>query len=144
MNNNFESFKDIIRFFDDVSALVDDIFTEEISTFSSETFFEPTTDLFEVIDKIFLIMEVPGVKKQDLSIAVGPTMVIVQGVKHRNELSKQGATFYNLEIPYGKFRKRIFLPARIKAKSVQVSFKDGLLTMQFIKDTKSIRIVEID
>lgn len=144
MINENDSFKDIIRFFDDVSTLIDDIFTEEISSFANETSFEPFTDLFEIQDKIYLIIEIPGVKKKDLSIAVGPTMVIVHGTKHRSALAKPGATYYNMEIPYGNFRKRVFLPARIKAKSVQISLKDGLLTMEFIKDKKSVRIIEIE
>jgi HSP20 family protein len=142
--NKFNSFKDIIRFFDDVSTLVDDIFNEEIGSYANETYFEPITDLFELRDKIYIIMEIAGVAKEDLSIAVGPTMIIIQGVKRRVELMQQGATYYNLEIPYGHFKKRVFLPSRINAKSVRVSLKDGLLTMEFKKDEKSTRIIEIE
>lgn len=144
MNNNFDSFKEIVRFFDDVSALVDDIFNEEVSAIENKTYFEPTTDLFESNNKIFLFMEIPGVKKENLSIAVGPTMVIVQGIKNQNPLTTQTATYYNLEIPYGNFHKRIFLPSRIVAKSVRVSLKDGLLAMEFAKDEKILRVIKIE
>jgi len=142
--NKFDSFKDVIRFFDDVSALVDDIFSEENNLYTNETYFEPITDLFELKDKIYIVMEIPGVAKENLSIAVGPTMIIVQGVKRRVELMKPGAIYYNSEIPYGNFKKRVYLPCRIEAKSLQVSFNDGLLTMEFIKDEKSVRLIEIE
>jgi HSP20 family protein len=141
--NNGNSFNDIIKFFDDVSALVDDLFYHSFPSTIAGTYSEPATDLFETDDKIFLIMELPGVKKTDMSIAVGPTMVLIQGNKPRPELMQTGATFYNLEIPYGSFRKRIYLPSRIKAKSVEVSLKDGILTMEFLKDKKSVRIIKI-
>ncbi|MCX8015280.1 MAG: Hsp20/alpha crystallin family protein [candidate division WOR-3 bacterium] len=138
------SLKDIIKFFDDVSALVDDIFFQEITPSLAETYFEPATDLFEVNDKIFLIIELPGVKKKDLSIAVGPTMVLIHGWKRRMELMQEGTSFYNLEIPYGRFKKRIYLPSRINVKSTKVSLKDGLLKMEFLKDIKTVKIIKIE
>lgn len=144
MTNNKDSFKDIIKFFDDVSAIVDDIFESAFPTVLADTYYEPPTDLFETEDKIFLIMEIPGVKKQDLSIAVGPTMVLIQGAKQQPELLRQSASFHNLEISYGKFRKRVYLPYRIIAKTTQVSLKDGILTMEFYKDKKSVRFIKIE
>lgn len=139
-----ERYKSIIKFFDDVSALIDDIFFQEISPSLTETYFEPATDLFEINDKIFLILEIPGVKKKDLSIAVGPTMVLIYGRKRRMELMKEGTSFYNLEIPYGRFKKRIYLPSRINVKSTKVSLQDGLLKMEFSKDKKAVKIIKVE
>lgn len=144
MTNNINSFKDIIKFFDDVSAIVDDIFDTAFPSVFADTYYEPPIDLFETKDKIFLIAEVPGVKKQDLSIAIGPTMVLIQGTKPQPELLHQSASFHNLEIAYGKFKKRVYLPHRIIAKSTQVSLKDGILTMELYKDKKSVRIIKIE
>jgi len=142
--NNKDSFKDIIRYFDDVSALIDDIFETAFPSPFADTFFEPLTDLFETEDKIILIMELAGVKKEELSIAVGPTMVLIQGIKRPPELMHQGASFHNLEIPHGKFRKRIYLPYRVKVKTVLVSLKDGILTMEFYKDKKQVKMIKVE
>ncbi len=143
MTKNHNSLQNIIKFFDDVSALVDDIFEAEFTSFA-DTFYEPLIDVFETEEKIFIITEIPGVKKEDLSIAIGPTMVLIQGIKSRPELMQQGASFHNLEIPYGRFKKRVYLPSRIKTKSVTVSLKDGVLSMILDKDKKRARIIKIE
>jgi HSP20 family protein len=142
--NNKDSFKDIIRYFDDVSALIDDIFETAFPSPFTSTYFEPPTNLFETEDKIILIMEIAGVKKEDLSIAIGPTMVLIQGIKQPSQVAQQGAIFHNLEIPHGKFRKRIYLPYRVKVKTVEVSLKDGILTMEFTKDKKQMKIIKVE
>lgn len=139
-----DSLKDIIKFFDDVATLVDDIFDIHFPSSLAETYIDPVTDLFETDNKVFIIVEIPGVQKDELYIAVGPTMVLIQGVKRPPEIMKSGASFYNLEIAYGIFKKRIYLPSRIKLNSAQVSLKDGLLFMEFNKDKKSVRITKIE
>jgi HSP20 family protein len=144
VTKNGNSFQDIIKFFDDVSALVDDIFESAFPSSFADTYYEPPIDLFETEEKIFIIMEIAGVKKDDLSIAIGPTMVLIQGIKQRPEVMHQGVSFHNLEIPYGKFKKRIYLPYRVRVKSVEVSLKDGILTMIFNKDKKSVRVIKIE
>jgi len=144
VKDNFNSLNDIIKFFDDVSALVDEIVDTNFPPSLAETYIEPATDLFETEHKVFIILDLPGVVKENLHIAIGPTMVLVQGIKPRPEQMQAGASFYNLEIAYGIFKKRIYLPSRVKINSVQVSLKNGILTMEFNKDKKLTRIVKIE
>ncbi len=144
MSKNRESFKDIIKFFDDVSALVDELFDSEFELPFISTYFNPATDIFETAKNLFVIFEIPGVDKNDLHIAIGPTMVLIQGIKRPNELMQQGASFHNLDISYGIFKKRVYLPSRIILNSVQVTLENGLLTMEFNKDKKQVRPIEIE
>jgi HSP20 family protein len=143
VNENRESFKNIIKFFDDVASLVDDIFETDYESQIATSYFDPPTDLFETDTKLFMIVEIPGVNKDDLHIAIGPTMVLIQGVKRPHDQMRQGASFYKLEISYGVFRKRIYLPLRVKLNTVQVSLHNGLLTVEFTKDKKAMRLIEI-
>lgn len=144
MTENNNSLKSIIKFFDDVTALVDDIFDMHFPSSLTNTYINPTTDLFETETKVFIIIEIPGVKKEDLHIAIGPTMILIQGVKCPSELMQVGASFHNLEIPYGILKKRIYLPSRIKLKSAQISLKNGILSMEFNKDKKAVRMIKIE
>ncbi|MCS7257989.1 MAG: hypothetical protein NZ601_01250, partial [candidate division WOR-3 bacterium] len=76
------SLQAIIKFFDDVSALMDlTFFRTDLPAYFIETIHEPPTDVFETEDKIYVLVELPGVASQDLQIAVGPTMVVIRGVK---------------------------------------------------------------
>jgi HSP20 family molecular chaperone IbpA len=144
MSKNRESFKDIIKFFDDVAALVDELFDNELESPFVNAYFNPPTDIFETATKVFVVFEIPGVDKNDLHIAVGPTMVLIQGVKRPSASMQQGASFYNLDISYGIFKKRVYLPSRIVLNSVQVSLENGLLTMEFNKDKKAVRSIKIE
>ncbi len=134
MTADRDSLKTIIKFFDDVATLADDIFDIHFPSSLAETYIDPVTDLFETDNKVFIIVEIPGVLKNELYIAVGPTMVLIQGIKRPLEIIKSKASFYNLEIAYGIFKKRIYLPSRIKLNSAKVFLKDGLLFMEFNKD----------
>lgn len=131
-----------IRFIDDIEGLVEEFF--EFPSIDTGFTFEPATDILETEDTIYLIMEVPGVSQNDLNIAVGPSTIIVQGIKEPPEFLPAGASFYNLEITYGNFYKRIRLPCRIEIQPVKVSLKNGLLMMQFRKYQKQIRTLKIE
>lgn len=144
MKENQDSLNNIIKFFDDVTALVDEIVDIHFPSSLAETYIDPLTDLFETETKVFIIIEIPGVTKENLHIAIGPTMVLVQGIKPPSEQMRIGASFYNLEIAYGIFKKRIYLPSRIKINSSLVSLKNGILTMEFNKDKKAVKMIKIE
>ncbi|MEO0092063.1 MAG: Hsp20/alpha crystallin family protein [candidate division WOR-3 bacterium] len=131
-----------IRFIDDIEGLVEEFF--DFPLINTGFTFEPATDILETDDTIYFIMEVPGVSQNDLNIAVGPSTIIVQGVKQPPDFLPTGASFYSLEIAYGNFRKRVQLPCRIEIQPVKVSLKNGLLMMQFRKYQKQIRTLIIE
>ncbi len=104
----------------------------------------PATDLFVTDELIYLIMEIPGVNREDLTIMVAPSWVQIRGVKQSPSAFKQGINFYKLEIPYGYFQKRVMMPFRIEPKTVRVNLKDGLLTLQFQRKEKGAKVIKIE
>ncbi|MEO0072214.1 MAG: Hsp20/alpha crystallin family protein [candidate division WOR-3 bacterium] len=135
----------IIKFFDDVSALMDLAYIRaDLPSYFFETVYEPPTDVFELEDKIYVVMELPGVNPQDLQIAVGPTMVVVRGTKLQPALMKQALSFYNLEISYGYFRRQLYLPTRIVVKATSVSFDNGVLKIELLKEKQDVKIIRFN
>ncbi|MCX7785612.1 MAG: Hsp20/alpha crystallin family protein [candidate division WOR-3 bacterium] len=132
----------VIRFIDDIEGIVEEFF--DFPTIDTGFTFEPPVDILETDDTIYFVMEVPGVTQNDLNIAVGPSTIIVQGIKRPPDFLPAGASFYNLEIAYGNFRKRVLLPCRIETQPVRVALKNGLLMMQFRKYQKQIRTIKIE
>lgn len=132
----------VIRFIDDFEGLVEEYLDYQYTPTGFT--FEPPVDILETDDTIYFLMEIPGVDQKSLKIAVGPQTIIVEGIKQPPELLPSGASFYNLEIAYGHFRKRVILPYRIELRPVRVILKNGLLMMQFRKYQKQIRTIKIE
>jgi HSP20 family protein len=105
----------------------------------------PLYDLFITRDQLVLIIEVPGVEKNDIGLSISPRGVLVQGRRTAAKVVNEGKVFYNLEIPYGRFERRIPFPIEVRVKDVEVNLANGLLTMVFpltVQDVERIITVE--
>ena len=71
---------------------------------------EPSVDLYEVGDQLTLCVALPGVAADELEVSLESGTVIVRG-ERAFPVAYQGAIIYRLEIPYGRFERRIALPA---------------------------------
>jgi len=71
---------------------------------------QPPVDIFETDHDIWIIAALPGVELQDLEISVNADVVIIAGVR-RLPVAARGAAIHRLEIPHGRFERRIRLTA---------------------------------
>jgi|UniRef100_A0A7C6ECH7 HSP20 family protein len=140
MKNNAQKIK--IMFYDDTDILFEEFLDWHYSLF--EVVWTPATDLFVTEESIYLMMEIPGVNKEDLTIMVAPSWVHIRGMKQSPSTLKQGINFYKMEIPYGFFQKRVMLPFRIEPKKVKVTLKDGLLTLEFKRKEKGAKVIKVE
>lgn len=105
----------------------------------------PLYDLFITRDRLVLIIEVPGVEKEDISLSISPRGVVVQGRRTAAKVITEGKVFYNLEIPYGRFERRIPFPIEVRTKNVEVDLANGLLTMVFTLTVQDVeRVITIE
>jgi HSP20 family molecular chaperone IbpA len=70
---------------------------------------EPPVDLYEHGNELTLLVALPGVSAQQLEVVLAPTMIIVRGERSLPANSRRAA-IHRLEIPYGRFERRIALP----------------------------------
>ena len=119
---------DMIQFFDEVESLVASFW--EFQFPSAGGVWSPATDVFVAGDEVYVLVEVPGVARKNLKIAVSPVLIEVSGIRPSPSFFRRGTSFYELEIPYGAFRKRIALPARVDPRRLKAVLKDGLLTLR--------------
>lgn len=137
-----KTFKDIVKFYDEASILFDEFMAMHYSLFDS--FWTPAADLFVTDEAVCLMIEIAGVKKEDLTIFLAPTWIHVRGLKESPKTYDQGVNFYKLEIPYGFFQKRVALPYRIEPKSLKINLKDGLLTLRMRRKEKGVEIIKVE
>jgi HSP20 family protein len=119
---------DIVQLFDEVESLMTSFWEFHFPSLTMT--WSPATDVFLAGDQVYIVVELPGILRRDLKIAVSPVLVEVSGLRRTPGFFGQGTSFYELEISHGVFRKRIALPCRTEPRRLKVALKDGMLTMR--------------
>ncbi|MGH8503530.1 MAG: Hsp20/alpha crystallin family protein [Gammaproteobacteria bacterium] len=86
---------------------------------------EPPTDIFETDDEISICMALPGVSADQVQVNLEGDVLSVSGVR---PASPPSALIHRLEIPYGRFERRMRLPMRA-LKLAESVFENGLLSL---------------
>ena len=71
---------------------------------------EPPVDLYETGNELWILVALPGVTTDQLEVVIEGATIVVRGERPL-PLGARGATILRLEIPYGRFQRRIALPA---------------------------------
>jgi len=120
--------EDIVQLFDEVESLMASFWEFHFPSLTMT--WSPATDVFVDGNDVFIMVELPGILRRDLKIAVSPVLVEVSGMRRKPGLFQQGTSFYELEIPHGVFRKRVALPCRTEPRRLKLTLKDGMLTLR--------------
>jgi len=91
----------------------------------------PALDLYQTADNVVAVVEIPGMKKEDIDISLHDGMLTIAG--ERTSSSGEGENAERTERFTGKFRRSISLPTRVDAGKVSASYKDGILTVTLPK-----------
>jgi HSP20 family protein len=103
-------------------------FARQAQLFSGWT---PALDLYQTNDDVVAVVEVPGMRKEDIDISLHDGMLTIAG--ERQSTSGDGKNAERTERFSGKFRRSVALPTRIDASKVSATFKDGILTVTLPK-----------
>jgi HSP20 family protein len=91
----------------------------------------PALDLYQNNDNVVAIVELPGMRKEEIEISLHDGMLTIGG--ERKEQTGQGDSATRTERFTGKFRRSITLPTRVDANKVNATYKDGILTITLPK-----------
>ena len=92
----------------------------------------PAVDLFEDKDNLIVRAELPGMKKEQIDIALHDGVLTLAG-ERKDEEKYEGAETYRSERFLGRFQRTISLPAPVEADKVKATYKDGILTVTLPK-----------
>jgi HSP20 family protein len=70
---------------------------------------EPPVDVFESERELIIVAALPGVEPQDIEISIEQDVLRVAGVR-RQPAAARGTAIHRMEIPHGRFERRIRLP----------------------------------
>ena len=88
--------------------------------------FAPSFDVKENKDGYVFRADLPGVREDDLEIALTGNHLTISG-KREQEKHEQGDTYYASERSYGSFSRAFTLPDGTDAENVKAELKNGVL-----------------
>jgi HSP20 family protein len=91
----------------------------------------PALDLYQNNDNVVAVIELPGMRKEDIEISLHDGMLTIAG--ERRTETQDGEKAERSERYVGKFRRSITLPTRVDANKVSATYKDGILTVTLPK-----------
>ncbi|MCX7802390.1 MAG: Hsp20/alpha crystallin family protein [Meiothermus ruber] len=94
----------------------------------------PAVDIIDENDHFRILVDVPGVKNEDLELKEEGQTITLAGIRH-----PQPGGFYRQERPSGAFRRTLTLPEAIVPGSAQASLKGGVLELVLQKARKTPR-----
>lgn len=124
-------FRAMQRMADQMDRLFDDfgLGRRWTSPFGRETALEawaPDVDVFQKNNELTIRADLPGLKREDVTVDVTDDAVTIQGErKHEREEEREG--FYRSERAYGSFYRVIPLPQGAITDQAKATFRDGVL-----------------
>lgn len=93
---------------------------------------EPLMDLIDEKDHYRIIMEVPGINKEDIDVNVSENSVTVNA-ETKTEHKKEEKGYYYRERSYGSFQRSFRLPGEALPDSAVAEYKNGVLEIKLKK-----------
>jgi HSP20 family protein len=105
----------------------------------------PKVDVFEKDNRLVTRVDLPGLKKEDVTVEVTDGHLVISG-ERKLEFEEKKNNVYRSECEYGSFYRAVPLPEGVKLEDVKAMFADGVLEVSVpvpIKAEPKMRKVEI-
>jgi HSP20 family molecular chaperone IbpA len=104
------------------------------STIPSRVFL-PVTDIFETAEALMVVLEMPGVTKENVEVGVENDVVVING---QIDFSKyEGLQPLYTEYNIGNYSRSFQISSKIDQNSIRAELKDGVLTLVLSKAEKA-------
>jgi HSP20 family protein len=89
---------------------------------------EPATDVYETSDSVVVLVEIAGVKVEEIDISVEGKTLTVRGEREdrQRHLSR---LYHQMEICCGIFERSVVLPSEVDPQQASATYSDGMLAI---------------
>jgi len=111
-----------------------------------EAAWNPGIDVFERDNRLVTKIDLPGLKKEDVTVEVTDGYLTISGERQREEAEKED-DFYRCEREYGSFYRAVPLPEHANLEDVKATFAGGVLEVSIplpAKAEAAVRTVAIE
>ena len=96
----------------------------------------PSCDVFEDKGNLKIILELPGVKLEDVKISLENQILTVHGEK-KQVAEEKSERWHRYERSYGSFERTFTLPGTVDVDRIQATMEQGVLTLTLPKSEKA-------
>lgn len=123
---------DPVREFENMSRFMEKV-AKEVSDVRVETgAFRPRVDIMEMEKNYLVLIELPGLAKEDVKISVNDERVMtISGSKKAAE--HQGMKLLRNERVFGEFKRSLHLPETTDIENISAKFDNGVLNLEIPK-----------
>jgi HSP20 family protein len=95
----------------------------------------PSVDLYEDKDAVTVQAELPGLKKEDITLNLEDGVLTISG-ERKQEKKFEEAESHRIERYHGRFQRVVSLPSEVDAEKIKAAYNDGILTVTLPKSEK--------
>lgn len=113
---------------------------------SESSAWSPSIDVFERDNRLVTRVDLPGMKRDDVSVEVADGHLALSG-ERRRETEEKKDNVYRSEREYGSFYRAVPLPEGVKLEDVKATFADGVLEVSVplpARPKANVRKVQIE
>jgi len=126
----WEPMREMMTLREAMDRLFDDAFTHPINNVN--TWGAPAIDLYQTEKNVVVKAALPGLKADDVQIAVTGEVLTLKGEFKQAEEVKE-ATYHVKEQRYGSFERSVMLPTEVQTEKAKADFENGILTITLPK-----------
>ncbi len=114
-----------LKEFETISDRLQRMFSDFSHDFSYQ--FSPRIDISEDDKNIYVDVEMPGMKKEDMKLSLEDNILTISGEKKDETKEKDNKSFYRVERSYGSFQRSFTLPAEVKNEKTEAKYERSKL-----------------
>ena len=112
-----------VNFDEPVSEFVREYFSDEFAPFTTA---QPVIDMTENENESIIMAELPGVKKEDISLTVEDGLLTLKG-ERKSTAPSDVTKILHREIEYEPFSRTIRLPHEVNVNEISAALENGIL-----------------
>jgi len=97
---------------------------------------ELTVDMYQTEKEIIIVSPIAGIKEEDLNLYVEGDVLFIEGERKNPTPREERGEELIKECYWGKFSRKIVLPAEIETEGIVANFQNGILIVKIPKLSK--------
>ena len=127
----WDPFRNVATLQDRINRLFEDAFprSRDIDDDVSMCAWRPAVDIYETENGLVLKAELPGVKKEDVSVEIKDNILTLKGERIEDKRVDE-ENYYRRERCFGTFQRSFNLEQNIQPEKIKAKFKAGVLEVE--------------
>lgn len=137
-----DSVIELVGFSRSMDRMLSSLFWQEQG--SGGSLWRPPTDVYETNESVVIFIEVAGMDPDRIQVEFSDKILRVSGRRQDKHLR---AACHCLEVQYGDFASKVYLPGHYNVQAIQAEYKEGFLTITLPKvrpEAKMIAVTVLD